>query len=58
MSDILTVATQHTACEGLSDLGIGPNKPAATIIGESSAPYNDGALTYLLGSGQGENFRI
>ena len=28
----------------MSDLGNGPNKPTATIIGEYSAPYHDGAL--------------
>ena len=35
----------YDACEGLSDLGNGPNKPTATIIGEYSASYHDGALT-------------
>ena len=35
----------YVADEGLSDLGNGPNKPTATIIGEYSAPYHDGALT-------------
>ena len=35
-------------CKGLSDLGIGPNKPTVTIIGEFSAPYCDGALMFTL----------
>ena len=36
------------ACEGLSDLGHGPNKPPATVNGEYSASYHDGALIYPL----------
>ena len=39
------VPSVHVACEGLSDLGHGPNQPTATIIGEHSASYYDGALT-------------
>ena len=34
----------HYTCEGLSDLGNGPNKPPATIIGEYSASYHHGTL--------------
>ena len=38
----------YVACEGLSDLGNGPNKPTATatIIGEYSTSSHDGALLY------------
>ena len=38
----------YVACEGLSDLGNGPNKPTATIIGEYSTSLQDGALIYPL----------
>ena len=38
----------YVACEGMSDLGNGPNKPTATIIGEYSTSYHDGALIYPL----------
>ena len=38
----------HVACEGLSDLGNGPNKPTATIIGEYSASLQDAALILSL----------
>ena len=38
----------YAACEGLSDLGSEPNKPTATIIGEYSASYDDGALILTL----------
>ena len=38
----------YDACEGLSDLGHGPNQPTATIIGEYSASYDDGALILTL----------
>ena len=34
----------YVACEGLSDLGNGPNKSTATIIGEYSASLQDAAL--------------
>ena len=34
----------YVACEGFSDLDIGPNQPTATIIGEYSASYHDGAV--------------
>ena len=34
----------HVACEGLSDLANGPNKPTATIIGEYSASFHHGTL--------------
>ena len=33
----------HVGCEGLSDLGNGPNWPAATIIGECSASLQHAA---------------
>ena len=36
------------ACKGLSDLGNGPNKPTATIIGECSASLQDAALVFTL----------
>ena len=38
----------YVACKGLSDLGDGPNKPTATIIGEYSAPCHHGALVFTL----------
>ena len=38
----------YVACEGMSDLGNGPNKPTATIIGEYSASSHDGALILSL----------
>ena len=38
----------YVACEGLSDLGNGPNKPTATIIGEYSASLQDAALVFTL----------
>ena len=38
----------YVACEGLSDLGNGPNKPTATIIGEDSASLQDAALILSL----------
>ena len=38
----------YAACKGVSDLGNGPNKPTATIIGEYSASYHDGALIFTL----------
>ena len=38
----------YVSCEGLSDLGNGPNKPTATIIGEYSASLQDGALILSL----------
>ena len=38
----------YDAYEGLSDLGHGPNKPTATIIGEYSASLQDGALILSL----------
>ena len=42
------VPSVYVACEGLSDLGIGPNKPTATIIGGCSASLQDGALILSL----------
>ena len=54
--DVWQDPSVYVACEGLSDLGNGPNKPTATIIGECSTSCHDGALIY---SGwAGENFRI
>ena len=38
----------YVACKGLSDLGNGPNKPTATIIGEHSASLQDAALVFTL----------
>ena len=38
----------YVACEGMSDLGNGPNKPTATIIGQYSASSHDGALILSL----------
>ena len=38
----------YVACKGLSDLGNGPNKPTATIIGEYSASLQDAALVFTL----------
>ena len=38
----------YVACEGMSDLGNGPNKPTATIIGEYSASSHGGALILSL----------
>ena len=38
----------HVACKGLSDLGDGPNKPTASIIGEYSASLQGGALILSL----------
>ena len=43
--DVWHVHSSYTTCEGMSDLGDGPNKPSASIIGEYYAPYHDGALT-------------
>ena len=42
----------YVACEGLSDLGHGPNKPTATTIGEYSASLQDGALILSLVRGR------
>ena len=38
----------YVACEGLSDLGHGPNQPTAPIIGEYSASYHHGRLILTL----------
>ena len=57
MSDMLPVCM--LLVKGLSDLGNGPNKPTATIIGVYSASYHDGALIFTLVkariSGSGKN---
>ena len=50
--DVWHVHSGYATCKGLSDLGNGPNKPTATIIGECSASQFDGAHWYLLGSGR------
>ena len=42
MTDVWHVPSVYVACEGLSDLGHGPNQPTATIIGEYSASYHHG----------------
>ena len=48
MSDICSPSV-YVACKGLSDLGNGPNKPTATIIGcEYSASLQGGALILSL----------
>ena len=46
--DVWHVPSVYVACEGLSDLGHGPNQPTATIIGEYSASYHHGALIFTL----------
>ena len=48
MIDVRHVSSVYVACKGLSDLGNGPNKPTATIIGVYSASYHDGALIFTL----------
>ena len=42
----------YVACKGLSDLGNGPNKPTATIIGEYSASSHLDALVFTLDVGR------
>ena len=46
--DVCYVPSVYVACEGLSDLGIGPNQPMATIIAEYTASYHHGALMFTL----------
>ena len=46
--DVWHVPSVYVACEGLSDLGHGPNQPTATIIGEYSASLHHGALIFTL----------
>ena len=46
--DVWNHPSVYVACKGLSDLGNGPNKPTATIIGEYSASLQDGALILSL----------
>ena len=48
MPGMLHVSSVYEVCEGLSDLGNGPNKPTATIIGEYSASLQGGALILSL----------
>ena len=53
MIDVRHVPSVYVACKGLSDLGNVPNKePTATIIGEYSASYPDGALIFTLVRGE------
>ena len=54
--DVCHVPSVYVSCEGLSDLGIGPNKPTATIIGGYSASF--GRWCTDIESCKGENFRI
>ena len=46
--DVWHLPSVYVACKGLSDLGNGPNKPTATIIGEYSASLQDAALVFTL----------
>ena len=46
--DVWHVPSVYVACEGLSDLGNGPNQPTTTIIGEYSDSYHHGALIFTL----------
>ena len=46
--DVWHLPSVYVACKGLSDLGNGPNKPTATIIGEYSASSQDAGLVLTL----------
>ena len=46
--DVWHVPSLYVTCKGLSDLGNGPNKPTATIIGQYSASLQDAALVFTL----------
>ena len=46
--DVWHLPSVYVACKGLSDLGNGPNKPTATIVGECSASLQDAALVFTL----------
>ena len=48
ISDVWHVPSVYGACEGLSDLGHGPNQPTATIIGEYRVSCHHGALIFTL----------
>ena len=48
ITDAWHLPSVYVACKGVSDLGHGPNKPTATIIGESSASCHHGALVFTL----------
>ena len=48
--DVWHVPSVYVACEGLSDLGHGPNQPTATIIGDT-VPHTIMVHWYLLWSG-------
>ena len=48
ITDVWQVPSVYVACEGLSDLGHGPNQPTATIIGGYSASLQDAALIFTL----------
>ena len=43
LSDLGNGPNQYAACQGLSDLGNGPNQPTVTIIGEYSASLQHAA---------------
>ena len=46
--DVWHLPSVYVACKGLSDLGHGPNKATATIIGEHSVSLQDAALVFTL----------
>src|SRR6056300_1714730 len=46
--DVWHEPSAYVACEGLSDLGHGPNQPTATIIGWYSASYHHGTVILTL----------
>ena len=46
--DVWHVSSVYVACEGLSDLGHGPNQPTVSIFWEYSASYHHGALLFTL----------
>ena len=46
--DVWHVHSGYVTCKGLPDLGNGPNKPTATIIGKYSASLQDAALVFTL----------
>ena len=48
MIDVWHLPSVYVACNGLSDLGNGPNKPTATIICECSASLQGAALVVTL----------
>ena len=56
ITDVWHLPSVYVACEGLSDLGNGPNKPTATNIGEYSASNYHSAMIFA--SVRGDNFKI